>query len=215
MEKLYTGIEYANKVSEAQADNKMLYRIIKKVEYIENVPDYEITGYEKVEQEVFDEETGETKTVIVEIPIKTPVMVETEDEEGNKYLIPQTHEETRTKTVEDIEIQDRGYYICQKENITDGTLNENYETEKAEREQEKINRLTMTALDFKKFFISLGGTTAQFHEFLDSNIELKDEIYLCQNVYCGVVKSVCPLKIGDIEITIQMVEKAFIEKSQS
>ena len=72
----------------------------------------------------------------------------------------------------------------------------------------------MTALDFVKVLKSMGVTSAELHTYLDKNPDLKDELTFCQNVYCGVVKALLPLTIGEITITESMVEKAFKMKNE-
>ena len=80
-------------------------------------------------------------------------------------------------------------------------------------EQERINNLSMTPLDFIKVLQSLGLTLDEINEFLDNNIEIKTQLLYCNNVYCGVVKQFLPITISDIEITSEMVEQAFKAKN--
>lgn len=77
-----------------------------------------------------------------------------------------------------------------------------------------VDGLTMTALDFVKVLKGMGVTSAELHTYLDKNPDLKDELTFCQNVYCGVVKALLPLTIGEITITESMVEKAFKMKNE-
>lgn len=81
--------------------------------------------------------------------------------------------------------------------------------EVAEREQERINNLSMTPLDFIKVLQSLGLSLEQINAFLDSNIEIKTQLLYCNHVYCGVVKQFLPIEIGGIEITAEMIEQIF------
>lgn len=83
----------------------------------------------------------------------------------------------------------------------------------AQMEQERVNNLTMTPLDFIKVLQSLGLTLEQINVFLDSNIEIKTQLLYCNHVYCGVVKQFLPITINNIEITSAMVEAAFIQKN--
>ena len=76
-----------------------------------------------------------------------------------------------------------------------------------------VDGLTMTALDFIKVLKAMGITSAEIHNYLDANPDLKDELTFCQNVYCGVVKQLCPLSVGNITITTAMVEQAFKTKN--
>ena len=98
------------------------------------------------------------------------------------------------------------YYAYSDGNIV---LNPNYEQEQTQKEAERINNLTMTALDFITFLREAGLTLEQIRAYLDSNIELDTQLKYCQNVYCGVAKSVMPITVNNITITAEMVETAF------
>ena len=87
------------------------------------------------------------------------------------------------------------------------------EEEKRQQEQDCINHLKMTSLDFLKCLYSLGLTREQVYTFLDENTEIKEELTYCQNVYCGVVKQLLPITIGEFTLTSEMVEQAFILKN--
>ena len=89
-----------------------------------------------------------------------------------------------------------------------------YVTEKeAEQiEQDKINRLTMTALDFIGVLKSAGLTSQQIEDYLNANLEIKHQLQYCQNVYCGVVRQLVPLEVEGITITDEMVVAAFKAK---
>lgn len=78
-----------------------------------------------------------------------------------------------------------------------------------EKEQERIDRLTMTALDFIGVLQNFGLTLAQINAYLESNLQVKMQLTYCQNVYCGVAKSLMPITLGDITITTDMIEIAF------
>lgn len=80
-------------------------------------------------------------------------------------------------------------------------------------EQERINNLSMTPLDFIKVLQSLGLTLEQINAFLDSNIEIKTQLLYCNHVYCGVVKQFLPIEIGGVEITKDMIEQVFEAKN--
>ena len=106
---------------------------------------------------------------------------------------------------------DSDMYIWQ-----DGELvvNPNYEAEQAAKEEERVNKLTMTALDFINVLKSAGFTDEQIESYLSSNLSVKHQLQFCQNVYCGVAKSLMPITVGDITITADMVEKAFKSKNE-
>lgn len=93
-------------------------------------------------------------------------------------------------------------------------LNPNYEQEEEEKETARINNLTMTALDFIKVLKTFGLTTAEIHAYLDTNLDLKDELTFCQNVYCGVVRALLPLEVAGHTITDEMIVAAFKAKNE-
>lgn len=82
-------------------------------------------------------------------------------------------------------------------------------------EEAKINALTMTALDFIGLLQSAGLTLAEIDTYLAANIELKTQLTYCQNVYCGVVRALCPITYGDVTITDEMIVQAFEEKNKT
>lgn len=86
--------------------------------------------------------------------------------------------------------------------------------ERKEQEQERINNLTMTPLDFIKVLEGFGLTLEQINNFLESNLNIKMQLTYCNSVYCGVVKGFLPIEIEGKTITPEMAEKAFIEKSK-
>jgi hypothetical protein len=86
--------------------------------------------------------------------------------------------------------------------------------EKRKREEERINNLTMTALDFVNFLKLAGLTDQNIEDYLNANLEVKHQLQFCQNVYCGVAKALMPITYEGITITAEMVERAFIEKNK-
>lgn len=97
-------------------------------------------------------------------------------------------------------------------NGTDLVLNPNYEHDKEQKEQERINKLTMTALDFIGVLEHFGlDYVTQIKPFLEANPELEKQLKYCQNVWCGVAKQIFkePLTLGNVTITADMVEIAF------
>lgn len=83
-----------------------------------------------------------------------------------------------------------------------------------EKEEERISRLTMTALDFITFLRSCGIQLESIRQFLDNNLELDTQLKYCQSVYCGVAESVMPIEVDGITITKDIVRQAFINKSK-
>ena len=98
--------------------------------------------------------------------------------------------------------------------IEDGQLieNPNYEEQKKAREDARINNLTMTALDFLNVLKQCGFTDEQVEDYLNSHLSIKHQLQFCQNVYCGVAKSLMPIEYEGITITAEMVEIAFKNK---
>lgn len=98
--------------------------------------------------------------------------------------------------------------------IEDGQLikNPNYAEQKKAREDARINNLTMTALDFLNVLKQCGFTDEQVEDYLNSHLSIKHQLQFCQNVYCGVAKSLMPIEYEGITITAEMVEIAFKNK---
>lgn len=182
MEILYTQKDYQEQSELANSQGLKLYRYQHDVEYTEVVGDW---NYETKTITYTDIDGNE---VTEEIQVKTtPIMttgtIVTIDENGNEVEIigqvQQTHEETKTKQVEELTIADFGYYICTSDNITDGTLNENYEEEKLTAEQEKIGNLTITKRDFMLAIQEKGITYEQVKNLVGLNPQAQMEWDLC------------------------------------
>lgn len=149
-EKLYNDVEYAQKAIQATEEGKYLYIYRHEVEY-----DVEVLEWEKktIEVPVIDPETGEPtgETTTIEVDDYTkPIMVEEEiinPETGKKVKVKvqKHHTEVRTKVVDELMIAAEGQYILIEENITDGTVNPDYD-EAAIREEK-----------FKKAFFLVEG----------------------------------------------------------
>lgn len=95
-----------------------------------------------------------------------------------------------------------------------GDIPENYQlitNEQAQEleEQKRIDSLTMTALDFINTIKELGLTDEQIELYLNNNLAIKHQLQFCQNVYCGVAKSLMPIEFDNLTITAEMVETAF------
>lgn len=85
--------------------------------------------------------------------------------------------------------------------------------ELAQEEQDRINHLICTALDLVNFIKSLGLTDEQVLAYLQANPSVQLQLTLCQNVFCGVVRQLCPLKISDtVTLTDEMVVSFFKKK---
>lgn len=105
-------------------------------------------------------------------------------------------------------LEDVDRYIWNGMSIVD---NPQYEEIKRQKEQARINNLTMTALDFINFLKQSGLTDEMIEVYLNNNLNVKHQLQFCQNVYCGVAKQIFaePITIGNITITADMVELAF------
>ena len=79
-------------------------------------------------------------------------------------------------------------------------------------EEIRINKLTMTPLDFIGVLQGFGLTLEQINAYLEANLEVKMQLTYCQFVYCGVAKSLMPITFEDVTITADMVETAFKAK---
>lgn len=87
------------------------------------------------------------------------------------------------------------------------------EEEKEIENQEAINHLVCTALDLATFIKQVGLTDAEIVQFLNANPSIQLQLTLCKDVYCGVVRQLCPLKISDtVTLTDEMVVSFFKKK---
>ena len=85
--------------------------------------------------------------------------------------------------------------------------------EKAKEEQDKINHLTMTALDFVTYIKKVGVSDEIILQYLQANPSVQLQLTLCQNVYCGVVRQLCPIKITEeLILTDEQVVNMFKDK---
>ena len=92
--------------------------------------------------------------------------------------------------------------------------NEEAEEKAKAKEQDRINRLTMTPLDLIKAVKTLGVSDEDIEAFLNSNLAIKHELQFCQNVYCGIVKKFLPVEISEgIMLTEELVEHLFKVKN--
>ena len=80
-------------------------------------------------------------------------------------------------------------------------------------QEERLNHLTCTALDIVTLIKTLGLTDSEIIQFLNSNPSLQLQLTLCKDVYCGVVRQLCPLKISNtVTLTDEMVVSFFKKK---
>lgn len=117
-------------------------------------------------------------------------------------------------------IEERGaalYALEPWEKIIDGEVidnSEEYQQQQAQAEQERINKLTMTALDLINLIKSQGVDDMTIYQYLQENITLNLQLTYCQNVYCGVVRQLLPLTVGNVTITDELIVNAFKIKNQ-
>jgi hypothetical protein len=117
--------------------------------------------------------------------------------------------------ITNIEVSDEVYnsYIADNDRYIykDGAIIENpdYEEIKRQREQERINNLTMTAQDLLDLIANNGASFEEIDSFLNANKEFKLRLTTCQNVFCGVLRQFLPLSIGKVTLTDEMVVRAF------
>ena len=85
--------------------------------------------------------------------------------------------------------------------------------EVVKEQEERLNRLTCTALDIVTLIKTLGLTDTEILQFLNDNPSIQLQLTLCKDVYCGVVRRLCPLKISDtVILTDEMVVSFFKKK---
>lgn len=123
------------------------------------------------------------------------------------------------KEIENVEVSEEvynrynetpNYYIYKDSEIV---INPDYEQEEKRKEEERVAKLTMTALDFITFLQLAGLTLEQINSYLEANLAVKMQLTYCQNVYCGVACALMPITVGDITITKEMVILAFKKKN--
>ena len=104
-----------------------------------------------------------------------------------------------------------GYVIYDSELTTVEEMTE----KEAQKEQDKINHLTMTALDFVTYIKKAGVSDEIILQYLQANPSVQLQLKLCQNVYCGVVRQLCPIKVTEeLILTDEQVIKMFKDKNK-
>ena len=102
-----------------------------------------------------------------------------------------------------------GYVIYNSELMTVEEMTE----KEAQKEQDKINHLTMTALDFVNYIKKAGVSDEIILQYLQANPSVQLQLTLCQNVYCGVVRQLCPIKVTEeLILTDEQVVNMFKDK---
>lgn len=106
------------------------------------------------------------------------------------------------------EVQE-GYVIYNSELMTVKEM----EAKETQKECERLNHLTCTALDIATLIKTLGLTDAEILQFLNANPSIQLQLTLCKDVYCGVVRQLCPIKLSEkLTLTDEMVVAFFKKK---
>lgn len=147
MIKNYIDKDYADKAVEANSLGQKLYVLVTPTEFERDVLDF-------------------TTQIIDGIEVQIPVMVDKEipvyDEEGNQtgteiIKVQSSHKEKYIEDVATLIIADDGYYVCYKDNYTDGTINENFNQEQEQKELERISMLSLTGADVERAIYKAKG----------------------------------------------------------
>lgn len=86
--------------------------------------------------------------------------------------------------------------------------------EKVKEKEDLINHLTCTALDLITFIKSLGLTDEAILVYLQANPSFQLQLTFCKDVYCGVVRRLCPIKINEeLIIADEQIVKFFKDKN--
>ena len=86
--------------------------------------------------------------------------------------------------------------------------------EKAQEKEDLINHLTCTALDLITFIKSLGLTDEQVLVYLQANPSVQLQLTFCKDVYCGVVRQLCPIVLSEeLTVTDEQIVKFFKYKN--
>lgn len=92
---------------------------------------------------------------------------------------------------------------------------EKTDEEKAQEKENLINHLTCTALDLITFIKSLGLTDEAILAYLQANPSFQLQLTFCKDVYCGVVRQLCPIKITEeLIVTDEQIVKFFKDKNK-
>lgn len=138
-------------------------------------------------------------------------------EQNNKIVLCDTDVNILKNTIlftpqySDLEIKETEREII---NLNDELVfKDEHEEEIRRKEEERVAKLTMTALDFITFLQLAGLTLEQINAYLEANLPVKMQLTYCQNVYCGVACALMPITVGDVTITKEMVILAFKKKN--
>lgn len=83
----------------------------------------------------------------------------------------------------------------------------------SKEQEERLNHLTCTALDIANLINTLGLTDEEILQFLNANPSIQLKLTLCKDVYCGVVRQLCPIKLSEeLTLTDEMIVAFFKKK---
>lgn len=202
MIKKFTDKDYAEKAIKANSLNQKLYIYTHNEEVEIDVPDFETVEETQTVVELDDEGTPHEKEITVEV--QKPVI----DKETGE---PITHKETVTEQVAELLIGDVNYYVCYQDNYTDGTINENYEEEKAQAERERRDMLKLSKREvFLALYKDKGITPEQLRAQIQS-VEAQIEFDYANDYYRGnpLINSIGAL----LGYTPEQIDNLFVYKT--
>jgi len=177
MEKLYTKDEYAELARQSSISGETLYKVRKMVDYPVEVYEYE---KKTITVDDYDEDGNIIGHHTEEVDDLTkPILIDGYDEEGNPIKIHKHHTETRQKYAETLDVKPAGYYICTENNITDGTLNSDFEQEQAQKEKQariKEIKAELDELDLKSVRPLRAGETERLATLEAQAVALRQEL---------------------------------------
>ena len=111
-----------------------------------------------------------------------------------------------------IEETEDNIFALEEDEIMEGNVpvkNPNYEEEQIEKEKERIQRLSMTPLDFIKSLEQVGISYSQIKELCEANEQIDKELRFCSRVYRG--NALLNQFAKDFGISSDMLDEMFKE----
>lgn len=192
MIKNYTNKDYADKAVEANSQGKQLYILVTPTEFEREVLEFE--WKETGEQQPVYNENGEqigTEPVKIPIPImiekEIPIYNESGEQTGTEIIqVQSSHKETYIENVATLVIAENNYYICYKDNYTDGTINSGLEQEKVAKRQKQFQT---------NFITTSWGAFRKTPKGYSSAVEAVNTIFNMVNIQQGFTEQLAPLLI--------------------
>lgn len=124
-------------------------------------------------------------------------------------------EENHRKNNLIIENEDCIFSLEKDEIVQNGKIvkDPEFEAKQEIERQKQLNMLTMTALDFITVLNQAGFTIQDRQQYFAKHPEVQEQLMYCQNVYCGIVRQLCPITINNKTVTDEMVVNAFRTKA--